>query len=121
MKEIRFVQGRLKSVTYAVKGFWLLITTEHSIMVHSFISTILIVLGFLNHLTATEWMFQIIAIGLLLIAEALNTAIEKIANFIEPNHSSKIGEIKDIGAGAVLIGFFTELAIVLIIYIPKFS
>jgi len=121
MKETRFVQGRLKSVTYAFKGFWLLITTEHSIMFHSFISTLLIILGLFNHLTATEWMFQVVAIGLLLTAEALNTAIEKIANFIEPNHSNKIGEIKDIGAGAVLIGLFVEVAIVLIIYIPKFS
>lgn len=115
-----FVLGRLKSTIYAVKGLWILIWTEHSFMFHGSISLILIIIGFYNNLTPTEWALQILAVGLVMVAEALNTAIEKLANHIEPNFHKIIGIIKDVGAGAVLVALFAEIAIVALIYIPRF-
>lgn len=115
-----FVLGRLKSTIYAMKGLWILIWTEHSFMFHGSISLILIIIGFYNNLTPTEWALQILAVGLVMVAEALNTAIEKLANHIEPNFHKIIGIIKDVGAGAVLVALFVEIAIVALIYIPRF-
>lgn len=47
--------------------------------------------------------------------EMVNTAIESLRDFIEPGYNAKIGLIKDIAGGAVLItGFFW---IVLMIYL----
>ena len=48
------------------------------------------IFGFIMHLSATEWMFQIFAIGLVLVAESLNTAIEKMADFIHPEYLESI-------------------------------
>ncbi len=45
-------------------------------------------------------MFQTIVIGMVLVAEAANTAIEEVADFIHPEYHEKIGLIKDIAAGA---------------------
>jgi len=115
-----FVVGRLKSIIYATKGLWILITTEHSFMFHGSLSVILLVVGYINNLTLTQWGFQILAIGLVMVAEALNTAIEKIADYVEPNHHKVVETVKDVGAGAVLVALIAEVAIVALIYVPKY-
>jgi diacylglycerol kinase (ATP) len=50
--------------------------------------------------------------------EGLNTAVEKIADFIHPNYHERIGFIKDIAAGSVFFAALTAIAIGLIIYLP---
>ena len=93
-KDNSFVTGRLKSVTYAFKGALKLISTEHSIMVQFSIGILISILGFIMNISATEWLFQTLSIGLVMSIEGLNTAVEKIADFIHPNYSQRIGFIK---------------------------
>jgi len=119
-KDNSFFSGRLKSISFAVKGALKLIATEHSIMVQFFIAIIMTIAGFYFHITATEWLFQILAIGLVMSIEGLNTAVEKIADFIHPEYHERIGFIKDISAGAVFFAAITAIVIGLIIYVPKF-
>lgn len=119
-KDNTFFSGRLKSVTFAVKGAIKLISTEHSIMVQFSLGILMTILGFYFNITKTEWLFQTMAIGMVMSIEGLNTAIEKVADFIHPNYHERIGFIKDIAAGAVLFAAITAIIIGLIIYIPKF-
>ncbi len=119
-KDNSFFSGRLKSVAFAVKGAVKLITTEHSVMVQFSIGILMTIAGFYCNITRTEWLFQTLAIGFVMSIEGLNTAVEKIADFIHPNYHERIGFIKDIAAGAVLFAAFTAIAIGLIIYVPKF-
>lgn len=119
-KDNSFFTGRLKSLKYAFNGAIKLITTEHSIMVQFTLAILLIFAGFFFEINKTEWLFQTIAIGLVLSIEGLNTAVEKVADFIHPNFNDKIGFIKDIAAGAVFFAAMTAIAIVFIIYLPKF-
>jgi diacylglycerol kinase (ATP) len=115
-----FVTGRFKSMGFALKGAVKLITTEHSVMVQSTIAVLLIIAGFYFDISREEWLFQTLAIGLVLSVEGLNTAVEKIADFIHPEFHERIGFIKDIAAGAVFFAAMTAIAIGCIIYIPKF-
>jgi diacylglycerol kinase (ATP) len=119
-KDNTFVTGRLKSMTYAFNGAVKLIRTEHSIMVQFSLGIIMTIAGFYFNITTTEWLFQVLAIGLVMSIEGLNTAVEKIADFIHPDYHERIGFIKDIAAGAVFFAAMTAIAIGLIIYIPKF-
>ncbi len=119
-KDNTFFSGRLKSLKYALLGAYKLLSTEHSVMVQFSIGLLMTFAGFYFEITSSEWMFQILAIGLVLSIEGLNTAIEKIADFIHPDFHTKIGFIKDIAAGAVFFAAMTAIAIGLIIYIPKF-
>ena len=105
---------------FAVQGALKLLTTEHSVMTQVGIGVILTICGFVFDISRTDWMFQIFAIGLVLSVEGLNTAIEKIADFIHPEFHEKIGFIKDIAAGAVFFAAMTAIAIGCFIYIPKF-
>lgn len=115
-----FLTGRLKSMGFALLGAKKLITTEHSVMVQFSIGILLIFAGFYFHISQTEWLFQTLAIGLVLSIEGLNTAVEKVADFIHPEYHERIGFIKDIAAGSVFFAAMTAIAIGLIIYIPKF-
>ena len=64
-------------------------------------------------------MFQVLIFGLVLSIEGLNTAVEKIADFIHPDYHERIGFIKDIAAGAVFFAAMSAIAIGLIIYLPR--
>lgn len=119
MKDNRFVKGRMKSMVYSIKGAYLLVTSEHSIMVQFFIGVAVTIAGFYFGISSTEWMLQILAIGLVLAIEGANTAIEKIADFIHPDYHEKIGFIKDVASGAVFYAALAALAVGLIIYYPK--
>lgn len=114
-----FIKGRLRSVKFALKGVWLLLTTEDSIKVQFWAMIIATLFGIYFKITTIEWMIQFLVIGLVLVAEALNTAVEKIADFVHPEYHKKIGFIKDIAAGAPAIAAFISLIIAGIIYLPK--
>ncbi|MFC2128209.1 diacylglycerol kinase family protein [Bacteroidota bacterium] len=115
-----FLVDRIKSIKYAFKGMWILISSESSIKAQVFISLCMTILGFIMEISSTEWMFQILAIGLVLTTEAMNTAVEKVANFVQPEFDKRIGIIKDIAAGAVAFASLLAMAIALVIYLPKF-
>lgn len=119
IQDKRFVSGRIKSVGFAVKGAYKLVTTEHSVMVQFSIMVIMIFAGFYFHISREEWMIQVLAFGLVLAVEGLNTAVEKIADFIHPEFHNRIGFIKDIAAGAVLFAAFSAIAVGALIYVPK--
>lgn len=118
MKDTSFVKGRIKSLKYAVVGAYKLLTTEHSIMVQFTIGILVTILGFVFEITKVEWMLQTLAVGMVLGIEGMNTAVEKIADFIHPEHHKKIGFIKDIAAGAVAFVAIAAIVIGLIIYVP---
>lgn len=118
-KDETLFTGRLKSIGFAAKGAFKLITTEHSVMVQSSLVVIMSIAGFYFDISREEWMFQIMAFGLVLAVEGLNTAVEKIADFVHPDFHQKIGFIKDIAAGAVFFAAMTAIAIGCLIYLPK--
>lgn len=64
-------------------------------------------------------MFQILAIGLVLAAESLNTAVEKLCDYLQPDFDKKIGFIKDLSAGAVTFAAIAAIIVGGIIYLPK--
>ena len=91
---LKFLTGRTKAIFYSIKGAFLLLKTEHSIQAQSIIALLFIIAGFYFEISDIEWLFQILAICLVLCAESLNTAIEKLADFIHPDFNKKIGFIK---------------------------
>lgn len=119
MPKESFLTNRIRSVGFAVKGALLLIKTEASIKVQVFISLVMTAAGFYFEITSTEWAIQILAIALVLGMEGMNTAVEKISDYVQPNFDPKIGLIKDISAGAVMLVSIAASIIGLIIYGPK--
>mgnify|MGYP000309150240 CR=1 FL=1 len=119
MPKESFLVNRIKSVGFAFKGAFLLIRTEASIKIQLFIAIVMTIAGFYFKISNLEWILQIFAIGMVMGIEGLNTAVEKIADFIHPEFDEKIGFIKDVAAGAVMLVSIASTIIGLIIYLPK--
>lgn len=116
-----FVIGRLRSIKFSLRGIWFLLTTENSIKVQVFFAVIITIAGFYFDISIAEWLIQTLVIGLVLVAESLNTGIEKLSDFVHPEYHKKIGFIKDVSAGAAGIAAIISLIIAGIIYIPKIA
>tara|TARA_Y200000002_G_scaffold342182_1_gene313900 strand:+ start:596 stop:955 length:360 start_codon:yes stop_codon:yes gene_type:complete len=115
---LSFISIRFRRVLTAIKGMFLLIKTEASIQSHLFIFSFFIFLGFYIDLDVNDWIKQILVFGFIISIEALNTGIEKICDFINPDHNKKIGFIKDVSAGAVSFAVIASLIAIVLIYYP---
>jgi len=93
--------------------------TESSIKIQFVIAILITAAGFYFHINTSEWIMQILAIGIVMSIETLNTSIETLADFIHPKHHPKIGFIEDVAAGAVFIAALSAAIVGLIIYFPK--
>lgn len=114
-----FIKGRIRGGLIAFKGAFLFITTEHSGMVQFALAILITIAGFYYKLSPMEWAFHAIAVTLVLAIEALNTAIEKLCDFVHHEHHKRIGFIKDISAGGVWFAAMGALVVELIIFVPK--
>lgn len=110
----------LKSFKNAFRGIIATVKTERNMKIHIAVSVFVIALGIHVGLSAVHWAFVVIAIGLVMVAETVNTAIEKICDLISIKHNQKIKEVKDIAAGAVLIAAIVAVLIACCVFLPYF-
>lgn len=111
---------RLKSFAYAWKGIGSFVRKEHNAWIHCSAIIVVTTAGFLFNITRTEWLIIFLCFGIVLAAEAFNTAIERLVNLVSPGYHPIAGDIKDIAAGAVLICAITAAIIGGVIFIPYF-
>lgn len=112
------IKERIHSFQYAFRGIWFLIRDEHNFRIHLAAAIIVIFLGFYLQVSAADWRWLVLCIGLVLTAEGFNSALEKLVDLKQPNHDLKAGKIKDLAAGAVLLIAFTALIIGILIFWP---
>ena len=112
------ISKRLQSFRHAFRGIRFAISGEHNIRIHLVAAVLVITAGFFLKLSSHDWIAILFAIGLVLISELFNSAIESIADFISPGHHQDIGKIKDIAAGAVLIAAITAVVIGILVFLP---
>jgi undecaprenol kinase/diacylglycerol kinase (ATP) len=112
------ILSRIWSFKYAYKGLIHIIRYEHNFRVHIFIAFIVFIFGIILNLSLIDWVVIILVIGIVLVTEILNTAIERIVDHISPEFNVQAGIIKDIGACAVLISALIAFIAGLFIFIP---
>ena len=113
------ITARLKSFKYAIAGITYLFKTQHNSWIQAVLSAFAIALGFILKINFSEWCLIIFAIGLVLSAEAFNTALEVLTDLVSPQYNEKAKIIKDVSAAGVLLSALTSLSIGLIVFIPK--
>ena len=113
------VVARMKSVTHAWRGVYIFFKTTHNAWVQSFFFLLEIILSFIFHISRVEWILVILTAGLLLVAEAFNTAIEIDIDLTSPEYHPYARDTKDVAAGAVLIMATLTAIVALIIFLPK--
>ena len=113
------IKARLKSFTFAFQGWKVLIGEEHNARIHLAAAITAIIAGILLKISSWEWIVIVLAISLVFAAEAFNSAIEYICNFVSPQYHELIKKIKDLSALAVLFIAAGALVSGLIIFLPK--
>lgn len=115
MNELR---KRIKSFVYAFQGIGSFLKKEHNAWIHCIAIVLVTVAGFHFQITRMEWCVVLLCFGLVLAAEAFNTAIERLVNLVSPDFHPIAGDVKDVAAGAVLICAIVAAIIGCIIFLP---
>ena len=119
-RKIGVDEKRLKhSFQYAFQGIIQSYKGEQNLKIHTFIAILVIVFGFFLKISYIEWLVCLILIGLVLMAEFINTAIEYVVDLASPSVQPLAKAAKDTAAAGVLMMAIISALIGLIIFVPK--
>lgn len=120
MTLIAYLATRARSFFCAGAGLVRLVREEQNARIHLLATLVAVVAGCGLRLSAVEWALIVLAIVAVWAAEAMNSAIERIADVASPGHHPMIGAAKDLAAGGVLVvavGAFVVGMIVLLSHV----
>ena len=120
MKKALSVKRLSRSFGFAFKGFKKSFKEESNMQVHVVMAILVIICGFLFKVSSLEWIVLLFAIGIVIGAELLNTAIENLVDLVTLEKNEQAALIKDVSAAFVMILAFVAAIIGLIIFVPKF-
>lgn len=112
-------RARGRSFVYAWRGIRYLFRGEHNARIHLCVAAAVVIAGLIFGLSSTEWGVISLAIGLILALEAVNSAVEALADHVSPDFAPLIGRAKDVAAGGVLLGVFGAVGAGIAIFLPK--
>lgn len=112
------LKARLNSVRCALAGLRTLLRTQHNAWIHAVATLLVLGAGVYFGVSLAEWCWLVLAITLVWMAEALNTALEFLADAVTREPHPLIGQAKDLAAAAVLIATIGALIIGLLVLGP---
>ena len=107
------------SVKDCLNGFKFININEDNFKREILLGIIALVLSYLFKIDKIEFIIIIIVIGLVLVSEIINTAIERLVDLVSPKYNKLAGEVKDIAASSVLLMCIFSLVVGVIIFVPK--
>lgn len=109
----------MKPFRDAWRGLVAFFKGERHAKVHLVFLIAALVLGAVVNLHPLEWCMVLLAAGLVIGLEAINTALEHLADAVHPDQHPLVGKAKDVAAGAVLFAAFISLIVGLLVFLPK--
>ncbi len=115
-----YKNNRLRdSFKNSIRGFWYCLKSERNMRIHTVAAIYVLFFAPKLNVSSVEYALLFLLIALIISAEAFNTAIEKLSDYICSYYSRQIGFIKDISAAAVFILAVISVVIAfLILYKP---
>jgi diacylglycerol kinase (ATP) len=113
------LRARAQSFVDAGRGVASLLTREPNARIHAFATVAVVALGAWLDLAAAEWCWIALAIGLVWVAESLNSALEALADAVQPQRDARVGRAKDLAAGGVLLAAIAAAVIGALIFGPR--
>ena len=112
------LHGRVQSFRHAINGILLMLKSQHNAWIHATASVVVLLNGVFFRLSPRQWCWLVIAIMAVWMAEALNTALEFLADVTSPEFHPLVEKAKDVAAGAVLISAAGSVVIGILILGP---
>ncbi len=113
------MKKRITSFRHALNGLATALKRDLHIRLHLVATIVCVALALILGISTTEWFAILLAIGLVIVSELINTALEILCDKVSPDYDSAIGKIKDISAGAVLIAALIAAIIGIIVFLPR--
>jgi len=113
-----FISTRKRSFAVAIQGVFYTIRSQKNTWVHSTITLIVILLGLWLKISIQNWAILVISMGIVWVAEFINTAIETVVDLVSPEFNIYAKISKDVSAAAVLISAITSACVGLLILGP---
>ena len=114
---ITYSRGRLSAFGYAFRGAYDLLRNHAPSKIHMAAFITMIALSWGLDFALWKWVTVLLCSGLVLAAEALNTAVEYVVDLVSPEYNILAGKAKDVAAGAVLFtAVFSGLIALLLVY-----
>ena len=110
-----------KNVTYALAGAKTVLKSEKSFKTQLFIIAIIGIVLLFVKLSTMAKIVLFFSTWLILIAEAFNSAIERVVDLVTQDYHQLAKEAKDIGSFAVLITFIVIAVIWTVTFYVEFS
>jgi len=107
-----------KSQGYARSGLKLILKNEKNFRRELVIAVVVIALGFIFKIEHFEWIAVSLVISMVLISEAINSAIEALCDAVSQDFKINIKYAKDVSAGAVWLSAFVSFVTGLIVFLP---
>ncbi len=112
------LKGRIRSFQYAIRGIALMIHSQHNAWLHALATVIVVSIGCLFHIDTGDWCWLVLALMAVWTAEAMNTALEFLADVASPEFHPLVEKAKDVAAGAVLLSAIGSVIIGLLVFMP---
>jgi len=112
-------QKQTESFGYAFAGIRKFVVKERHAKIHLAATLVTVFASLALGVSIREGIELLFVTGLVWIAEMINSCLEKLIDFITPQHYPQLAFVKDVAAGAVLLAAFIALATGLLIFIPK--
>ena len=108
---------RFDAFGHAGRGVLVLLGEAHG-RIHAVAAVVVILSGLGLGITATDWALVVICMALVLAAEAINTALERLVDLVSPDWHALARDAKDLGAAGVLIAAAGAAVVGLIVFLP---
>jgi diacylglycerol kinase (ATP) len=112
---------RFSSFRHAFRGISIVIRSQHNAWIHLVATVLVVALGAFLSLSRFEWVAVVLAIGTVWSAEALNTAIEFLADEVSNEQRELIGKAKDVAAAGVLFAAFSAFVVGILVFVPHLA
>lgn len=107
---------RLDAFGHAGRGIVVLLGEAHG-RIHAAAAVVVILLGLGLGISATDWALLVISIATVLVAEAINTAVERVVDIVSPQCHPLARDAKDLAAGGVLIAALGAAVVGVIVFL----
>lgn len=108
-----------QSFRYAFRGLGYAIASQRNMRIHLAAASLMLGLGWLLRLPASQFLAVLLAITVVLVAEMVNTAVETVVDLASPEYHRLAEVAKDVAAGAVLIAALGAAAVGADVFLPR--
>ncbi len=101
----------IKSLSWALRGVSTGLKRERNLNIHFWFAIVVLFIAYILKVGAEDFVFLLSAIFFVIISETANTIIEYAMDVLYPHYNPKVGMIKDLAAGVVLLSSIYAIVI----------